>query len=107
MILVLVHGIGGAAFGLDRFCCSAEVMLLRAGLLLDDLLAPHVLILGVGLGQVVVAETLSVVEVRHMLGTAANQTVESPLRIRGRAFASATEILLEFDFQGADFALDL
>ena len=83
-------------------------MALRAaGLLLDELLAPHVLILRVGLGQVVQAEALREVQLGDALVASAHEGIEAPLGVRGRPLAPAAEKLLVLDLQRANIALDL
>ena len=74
---------------------------------LHQFLAPHFHIFRVGLAQVVVTEALAGAQVAAALRIAPNQRLHTPLRIRGRTRAPATEVLLVLNLQRADIPLDL
>jgi len=81
-------------------------MLRGAAFFLRELFAPHVLILDVSLGEVIGAEALAGGEIGGAIVEASQGGLEAPLRVRGRTRTAAAEILLEFNFQRADIALD-
>ena len=95
------------ALGFHRLRGSSEVVSLGGPFLLRDLLAPHVLILRVGLLDVVEAEALTGAQLGDALVVAPYQGVHAPLRVRRRTRSPAAEILLVFDLQRADVPLDL
>src|SRR5579859_379288 len=93
--------------GLNGFGSGAEVVLLCRGFLLNHFLAPHVLILSVGLGQIVESKALCEAKLAGALVVPAYKALRAPLGIRGRPLTPAAEKLLVFDLQGADIPLDL
>ena len=83
------------------------MMLGVAAFFLRELLAPHVLILHVGLRKVAVAEPLAGRKFGGAIGVALDVRLDAPLRVVWWTRATTAEILLELNFKRADVAFDL
>ena len=94
------------AFRFDGFRGCAEMALNLAFFFLLRFLAEDVFVLGVGLGEVVQAESLAVFQVAAALGIALYDQFNAPFDFGGRALAAAAEILVVFNFELADVAFE-
>ncbi len=107
LILRLALGSLLRAFGLDGFRGRTEMALDAAFFLLLRFLAENVFVLGVGLREVIQAETLAVFEVAAALAVAFDRQFDAPFDFRRRTLSAAPEILVVFDLELADVALEL
>ncbi len=96
-----------SALGFDRFRGCTEVALNFSFFLVLRFFAEDILVFGVGLGEVVQAEPLAVLQIAATLGIALDHQFNTPLDFGRRALSAAAEELVVFNFELADVAFEL
>src|SRR4029077_20840243 len=97
--------LGSLGFNGLRGC--AEMPLRAAFFLLLRALAENIFVLRVGLRQVVVAKALAELQIAAAFSVALDDLLDAPFDFGRRTLPAATKILVVFDFELADVALEL